>query len=69
MSGEAMPTGRELPGEHWNARIIREEAEAARLSALAESVAVSLQDIADDTSDEQTAERLRDLASQLVRGE
>jgi len=30
MSGEAMPTGREKPGEHWNARIIREEAEAAR---------------------------------------
>lgn len=25
-----MPTGREKPGEHWNARIIREEAEAAR---------------------------------------
>lgn len=23
-----MPTGRERPGEHWNARIIREEAEA-----------------------------------------
>lgn len=28
MSGEAMPTGRERPGEHWNARLIREEAEA-----------------------------------------
>lgn len=25
--GEAMPTGREKPGEHWNARIIREERE------------------------------------------
>jgi hypothetical protein len=24
----AGPTGRELPGEHWNARIIREQAEA-----------------------------------------
>lgn len=30
MIGEAMPTGRERPGEHWNARIIREEADAAR---------------------------------------
>lgn len=25
--GEAMPTGREKPGEHWNARIIREQNE------------------------------------------
>lgn len=33
MSGEAMPTGRERPGEHWNARLIREEAEAARQPA------------------------------------
>lgn len=33
MSGEAMPTGRERPGEHWNARIIREEAEQARMLA------------------------------------
>lgn len=28
-----MPTGREKPGEHWNARLIREEAEASRQPA------------------------------------
>lgn len=28
-----MPTGRERPGEHWNARLIREEAEASRQPA------------------------------------
>ena len=33
MSGEAMPTGRERPGEHWNARIIREDAEAKQMLA------------------------------------
>lgn len=27
-----MPTGRERPGEHWNARLIREQAEASRQS-------------------------------------
>lgn len=39
MIGEAMPTGREKPGEHWNARIIREEAEMnapARLLGVAQ---------------------------------
>jgi|SRR5215472_3243716 len=30
MTGEARPTGREKPGEHWNARIIREQAEAPK---------------------------------------
>lgn len=29
----AGPTGRELPGEHWNARILRERAEATRRDA------------------------------------
>jgi hypothetical protein len=43
--------------------------ERNRLAAAIESVAVSLRDEADDTTDEQTAARLRDLASQLVRGE
>lgn len=28
--GYAGPTGRELPGEHWNARAVRELTEAAR---------------------------------------
>jgi hypothetical protein len=31
MTGEAMPTGRERPGEHWNARLIREEAEQRKI--------------------------------------
>lgn len=31
---EAMPTGRERPGEHWNARIIREDAEASRARSI-----------------------------------
>jgi hypothetical protein len=28
-----MPTGRERPGEHWNARLIREEAEGRAATA------------------------------------
>lgn len=61
-----MPTGRELPGEHWNARILREEAEAARLAATIESVALSLRDEAEATTDEDTAARLNQLADDLV---
>lgn len=30
----AGPTGRELPGEHWNARIIREQRQASLLGFL-----------------------------------
>jgi len=33
LRGEAMPTGRERPGEHWNARLIREEAEGRAATA------------------------------------
>ena len=40
----AGPTGRELPGEHWNARIIREQAtESAQYRADADALATELE--------------------------
>lgn len=60
MIGEAMPTGRERPGEHWNARIIREDAEAARAARIEADAPARLLGVAQVAIE--TALRTNDLA-------